>query len=87
VQIQKYQNYLIYIHHVHKQRHERSDRCRQKGLCYRLQIAARDERSDSVRNKGAEHFVACFMATVALSASLIKRYQPHITYYYYYYYY
>lgn len=36
----------------------------------------------NVRNKGAEHFVACFMATVALSSSLIKRYQPHITYYY-----
>jgi hypothetical protein len=57
---------------------------------YGLQTAdcsERQKKGRSVRNNGAEHFVACFVGTVTLSASLIKRYQPHITYYYYYYYY
>jgi hypothetical protein len=39
VQIQKY---LKYIHYFRKQKHEDSDRCRQKGLWYRQQTVQRE---------------------------------------------
>jgi len=45
---------------------------------YAIGYSERQKKGLSVRNTGAEHFVACFMATVTLSSSLIKRYQHHI---------